>query len=356
MIVPMKKVSLVILGNKKSETLKKLRKLGILQIEVTEGSGQRLNELKEQVSLLENAAFALAEYKKKNAVPKAISPAEALTVSKDILSMAEEKKALLAEQASLIAELERLKRWGEIDPHMIEELAQKGLDISLYEMPKTEYDGLNACVKTISIARTKNSVKFLLIKTGAEGEDEVLTSLNNYRFEMPSISNEEIRQKIEDLRGRINGIDEKIGSYADCAESLKKAVADCLKEIEFEVYATGMTDKSLSDDGQSDLSVAYFTGFVEEENLDRLKAAAKENAWGLLVDDPSEEDNVPTKLKNNKFVSLVYPLTDFLGTVPGYFEHDISDWFLFFILIFFGMIFGDGGYGLLVAAVAMLYI
>ena len=63
---------------------------------------------------------------------------------------------------------------------------------------------------------------------------------------------------------------------------------------------------------------------------------------------------MPTKLKNNKFVSLIYPLTDFLGTVPGYFEYDISGWFLSFILIFFGIIFGDGGYGLLITLVAAI--
>ena len=73
-----------------------------------------------------------------------------------------------------------------------------------------------------------------------------------------------------------------------------------------------------------------------------------------MVEDPTPEDDVPTKLKNNKFVSLIYPLTDFLGTVPGYFEHDISAWFLMFILVFFGIIFGDGGYGLLVCAVAAI--
>ena len=46
MIVPMKKVSLIIMGDKKSETLKKLRKLGILHIESLEGSGKKLEELK----------------------------------------------------------------------------------------------------------------------------------------------------------------------------------------------------------------------------------------------------------------------------------------------------------------------
>ena len=43
-----------------------------------------------------------------------------------------------------------------------------------------------------------------------------------------------------------------------------------------------------------------------------------------------------------------------MGTVPGYFEYDISGWFLAFILIFFGIIFGDGGYGLFILAIAAI--
>ena len=53
---------------------------------------------------------------------------------------------------------------------------------------------------------------------------------------------------------------------------------------------------------------------------------------------------------------MIYPLTDFLGTVPGYNEYDISGWFLLFFTVFFGMIFGDGGYGLLVSIVSLLLI
>ena len=66
MIVPMKKVSLMIMGDKKKETLKKLRKLGILHIEITEGSGKKLEELKEQISLIESAIFSVSEKKNKN--------------------------------------------------------------------------------------------------------------------------------------------------------------------------------------------------------------------------------------------------------------------------------------------------
>ena len=57
MIVPMKKVSLIILEDKKADTLKKLRKLGILHIEITEGSGEKITKLKEEISLRESKAF-----------------------------------------------------------------------------------------------------------------------------------------------------------------------------------------------------------------------------------------------------------------------------------------------------------
>ncbi len=350
MIVPMKKVSLMIMGDKKKETLKKLRKLGILHIEITEGSGKKIDELKEQIALLESAIFSVSEKKNKKVEMKDASKDEVLNISKEIYSLAEEKKTCISEKVALSSELERIKKWGEIDPGVIADLSEKGVEVSFYEMPPSEYENLGESVKTVSMEKTKNSVKFLLVKSGIEGEDEVIDSLRSYRFELPKISNQELTSKIEEKTNRVAEIDEKISSFAGFAKSMKNAIKTCEKEIEFEVYATGMADESVSSDGN--LSVAYFTGYVEEENLSKIKETAKENSWGLLIEDPTEEDNVPTKLKNNKFVSLIYPLTDFLGTVPGYFEYDISGWFLGFILIFFGIIFGDGVYGLLLTAAA----
>ncbi len=352
MIVPMKKISLIVMGDKKRETLKKLRKAGILHIEITEGSGKRIDELKEQIALLESAVFTVSEKKNKNVESKDSSKDAVLLIASEIASLAEEKKSCLNEKIALSAELERINVWGEITPDVISELSEKGIDVSFYEIPKAEYDSLGDSVKTVSMEKTKNSVKFLLIRTGSVGEDEVIDSLRNYRFELPKISTSEINHKIKETTERIAEINEKISSYASFVDSMKNAVKSCEKEIEFEVYATGMADENLSENGRNDYSVAYFTGYVEEENLSRLKEIAQENLWGLLIEDPTEEDNVPTKLKNNKFVSLIYPLTDFLGTVPGYFEYDISGWFLGFILIFFGIIFGDGVYGLLITAVA----
>ena len=352
MIVPMKKVSLIIMGDKKSETLTKLRKMGLMHIEIAEGNGGRITELKEKISMLENSIFSIEEKVKKNKEVKETTVDDAIAAAREVTALVEEKKAYQSEQISLKTEIDRIKNWGDFEPEMLKYLASEGVDIALYEIPKAEYEALGENVKTIRLEETKTSVKCMLIIQGTEEGEETVQSLNNYRLELPKMSISAMKQKIDELEGCINNIDEKIVAYAGYTAGMKAAVKAYEKEIEFEVYATGMADETLSSDGENNVSVAYFTGYIEAENVDCIKQAAENNSWGLLVEDPTEEDNVPTKLKNNKFVSLIYPLTDFLGTVPGYFEYDISGWFLFFILIFFGMIFGDGGYGLLITAVA----
>lgn len=350
MIVPMKKVSLIIRGDKRKETLKKLRKLGILHIEIIEGKGEKLEELKEKITLLESAAFILEEKKTKHTELKEVAASEALSVSGEIHSLAEEKKDCLAERTALVTEIERFSNWGDIDPQSVMDLAQKDIEVSFYEASKSEYENLGECVKTVCLEKNKSSVKFMIVRSGIEGEDEIIDSLNKFRLVLPQVSTTELKHKLVDLDNRIEQIDKTLGSLAGYIDSIKNAIKVYEKDVEFEVYNTGMEEETLSSDGKSNVSIACFTGYVEAENVEHLKTAAKENAWGLLLEEPTEEDNVPTKLKNNKFVSLIYPLTDFLGTVPGYFEYDISAWFLGFILIFFGIIFGDGGYGLLICA------
>lgn len=353
MIVPMKKISLIILEEKKSETLKKLRELGLVHIEITEGAGEKLNGLHQQIALLESAVFIASEYsKKKCGEKKGETDSDALKAAEDIVTLSEEKKSCRSEQITLNTELQRFKNWGEVDIEEIRALANKGIDISLYEIPESEYNKIGENIKTLTLGKIKSLVKCVVIKSGVEGEAGEIEHLKPYRLEPPKISTLQMKQKIDGYSERIKDIDEKLTRYSYCIESMKRKIKALEKEIEFEIYSTGMGEEKLSDSGKSKVSVSYFKGYIEEENIDKLKQAAAENSWGLLIEEPTQEDDVPTKLKNNKFVSLIYPLTDFLGTVPGYFEYDISGWFLAFILIFFGIIFGDGGYGLIVLAIA----
>ena len=80
-----------------------------------------------------------------------------------------------------------------------------------------------------------------------------------------------------------------------------------------------------------------------------VKAAADAATKKRAAEDVAEDDEaVPTKLRYNKLSKLIQPLYSILGILPGYREQDISLWFLMFFTLFFAMIIGDGGYGLLI--------
>ncbi len=346
MIVQMKKISLVILGNEKKQALKHLRKLGMMHIEISEGAGGKIDELRGQISLLEASLFTLGK-KPKNSDSRALSTKEAIEAAHKITELRDSIKADTEALLAYRSELERIKPFGEIKLRELEELSKCDIRLSLYEMPAREYERLDDSLKTLSLRKSKN-VLFVTIGD----TDDYSNLLNPYRVRLPELSTDELVAKESKLEAAIEKSKAELASYSDIYASLKAAILDVNKQLEFEIYSSGMESKSLSE--TSDVSVAYFRGYVEADNLELIKEAARTNSWGLLIEEPTEEDNVPTKLKNNKFVSLIYPLTDFLGTVPGYFEYDISAWFLGFILIFFGIIFGDGGYGLLISLCAAI--
>jgi V/A-type H+-transporting ATPase subunit I len=132
---------------------------------------------------------------------------------------------------------------------------------------------------------------------------------------------------------------------------LKRDLAEIQGTIEFETARSSLEGV---EDIPKDYALSCITGYVPKEDVGLVKRAAAENHWALVASDPGPDDEVPTKLRNNKLVSLLYPLTDFLETVPGYHEVDISGWFLLFFCLFFGMIFGDAGYGLLLVLIALI--
>ena len=375
MIVPMKKVSLIVLGGEKNDALKKLRRLGLLHIEIKEGKGPRLLELKEQIGSLEKGRYTVADKGAKGMAQKEADTQEALSIAARIESLEEEQKKCYGDIAAYRTELERIKAWGEMDPAELAFLAKKGIALSLHEMSPAEYDKLGDAVRAIVLERTKDIVRFLLLEIGTHGEpadgtpvesgdgtpgkensgmsgEEVKAALERSRFKLPDVSTGELKRKLEDTGRQLQSIKDELAALAAYTESLERAIAALKKEAEFETYSSGMGEEDLSEDSPGKVSVAYLVGFLPAEDLGKLQTMARENAWGLLAEDPTEEDDAPTKLQNNKFVSLVYPLTDFLGSVPGYFEPDISGWFLIFIMIFVGIIFGDGGYGLLICGIA----
>ena len=83
--------------------------------------------------------------------------------------------------------------------------------------------------------------------------------------------------------------------------------------------------------------------------MEKFKAFAggKNIAWAA-EDVADDDEKIPTKVRYNKVSKLIQPVFDILGVLPGYREQDISLWFFLFFTLFFAMIIGDGGYGVLI--------
>ena len=352
MIVQMKKVSIVVLNYERKEALKKLKKAGVVHIEELEGSGEQLSSYKESFSNAYTASAILSEIKltKKRPAVKSLSSEDAKSLCSEVISLSEEKKRLFEEIASDSSELERLSLWGSVNPSDFKYLDEKNIHLAMFEIPEDKYSSLSDELVTVLVNKIKKTVRFLLVNGGKERPE----SLPPEAFEvpLPEFSTDFLKERISSNKKKISEIDSQLFELAFYIPEIEKFRKNLESDIQFETVYSGMNRE---ENGKT-TDLAWISGFVPVDSLDKLKSCVKENSWALSVSEPSEEDNVPTKLKNNKFVSLIYPLTDFLGTVPGYHEYDISGWFLLFFTVFFGMIFGDGGYGLLVTVIALIMI
>ena len=349
MIEKMQKVSIVVLDREREEALKSLRKLGLVHLEPLEGSSEKLSAYKEALSNAVVSESILGEVKlpkeKGRKAVLTLSNENAVKLCAEIVQDADRKKQLLDEISADVAELDRFTLWGSVNVEDFAYLKEKGIALKLYEVPASKYLEIDESINTVLVNNDKKNVRFLLIG------DERPANLLPEAFEVPfpRCSTVALEKEIEAYKKEIAKIEENKIEKAVYLSAIKDFKKKLEYDIEFENVNAGMgREDSKSDSSENGL--AWIQGYVPELNMEEFKNFAKENDWAVAWQEPENPDEVPTKLKNNKIVSMIYPLTDFLGTVPGYAEYDISGWFLLFFTIFFGMIFGDGGYGLLVTA------
>lgn len=355
MIVPMKKVSLVVLNNERKDALLQLKKVGVVHLEQIDGSSEQLSLYKEASNnaVAANAILSdikVAKKKSFSSTVKTLSNDEVVAKCKHVIDISDKKKKLLEEIASDAAEIERFANWGQVDIDDFAYLKEKGISFKMYEIPEDKYGLIDEKVTTICVNRIKKIVRFLLIDA-SEDRPEGLPP-EAFEVPMPVLSTKDLAKRVEDNEAEISKIEEELKSETVYISQIQDFKSNLESDIQFETIYSGMGQEN---SGKT-TDLAWLTGYVPIDSFDKLKDCVTKNSWAMAASDPTEEDNVPTKLKNNKFVSLIYPLTDFLGTVPGYHEYDISGWFLLFFCVFFGMIFGDGGYGLLVTVASLVLV
>jgi V/A-type H+-transporting ATPase subunit I len=368
MIVPMKKLTLVVMDKHREASLKILRELGVLHLERKTVSSEHLSKLFDKKNRIDSALglllpYASAKKKAANEVPAPVAnpahrrsedhvaefySADAVDAENrtdlvtHILNLGEERKNLQERFAAEGRERSRIEPWGEFNPAGFAYLEEQGLKLYPYELSWKTYESLKDDVKLIVLGKEKTVVYALAIGDPIPGESP---------FALPECSLSELDRSMAEIQDHLAEIERQFEKLSNRKAVLDKERLENESRIEFETAVCGM-EKMDTDDMESPLAdaltVSWIGGYLPSEDLGLVKRAAAEHGWAIMADDPLPDDDVPTKLRNNKLVSLINPLTGFLEVTPGYNEVDISGWFLFFFVIFFGMIFGDAFYGALI--------
>ena len=354
MIVPMKKVTLVVLDREREDALKALRKTGVLHIEKQEAQSETLEKLTSTLADAEQALAVLGEYAGKNTGKSSSHSGDtnnASEIVEQVLQLREERKEAYEIMARTGRELDRFALWGDIDPTDFDYFAEKGIYFFPFEMSVDDYTAIPESVRSIIVNRDKKNIRCLIW-----GDDDLLHAdmpQGAREIVLPEKSTVELRSDFETAQARIPKIDAELTTLA-ASIPVVAAYIDALRyEKEFETVRAGMEAVAVTENGNHPADLAALCGYLPTEKAPAISKAAAKNGWACLITDPDDEDAVPTELKNNRFVNLIKPLMDFLGTVPGYREVDISLWFLLFFGIFFAMIFGDAGYGAILAGISL---
>ncbi len=153
---------------------------------------------------------------------------------------------------------------------------------------------------------------------------------------------------------RVRELSERIKKAEDEIESAKREImsyAEKREELLFTAdYYTMRADKYevLGELWQS-RHVFYLTGYIDASEAEGVKAALEQKYDALVeLETPSEEEELPVKLKNGFFGAPVEGVLEGYS-LPGKWEVDPSKVMCVFYYVLFGMMLSDAAYGFLIS-------
>lgn len=333
MIVPMKKIAVIVRSVDAGRTVKDLRGLGVLHVEHQQQPQDKdITVLQEDYALV-NAAldvFAKNEHIQGRNIFQEKINTDWHVVVRHLIDLEKRHEQLEMYAQKLQSTIAEWAKWGDFEPQKLEELSQKGIYVSLYQVQVKKLDAFpkEAIVKTIyTSGGIVSCAVFSRQKLGVPFK-EVTPPKNSLSY---------MQKRISQDAQLMHAFKDEIYNMFHFYKDFLRIKGELGKELELQQAIKGMLKFG---------ALTYIAGYAPADKVEILMQKARSNQWGIVVREPQEEDNVPTLIRNPRWVSLISPVLKFLEILPGYRELDISPLFLIFFSIFFGILIGDAGYGL----------
>jgi len=205
---------------------------------------------------------------------------------------------------------------GSFSHERLQQLKEAGFVLNFYACNLRKFDQEWEVLYNAFEIDTVGSTRYFVTVTRPEEIVEIDADpikLANYTAEQLDVQILEIRAKIEEVKAGL--VEMSLRDY----NTLKITQEDVLGKIDFDKVL-------LNTHSSAEEKVMLLEGWCPEESEEPLNAYLEESGVYYETTEPTEEDKVPVKLKNNRFARL-YEMIGDLYDIPNYHEIDLTPFF-----------------------------
>jgi len=337
MIVKMKQLTLLVSNRGRDRAIEKLRTFGTIHIKRKKflSSGE-VSFLEDKISIFERAMRLIAGF---NVEPDKDCPREKIpTFIEEIDFLNKDRESLESRLALIKKDLDWYRDWGIFSLDSLSYIKENGLNLKLSILNKRDFKRTQKD-KVLYLLKRERAKFYVALISDSEGMSwGSSVDLPKREYSKLVEDGQEIQKELKEIGSRM----QYLSRFKNCF-SQYKYVLD--KKLEFAEV-----------NSELDISEGFSSieGFIPIDTVESLNILSDKEGWGVFLRDPEDPEEVPTLIRNPRWLRIVDPIFKLMDTIPGYEEYDISLWFLIFFSIFFAMIIGDAGYGLVFLSVAFL--
>ena len=347
MIVKMMKYNIVLFSAERERFIERLRELGM--VDITTSGWEPTEADRELVSAIESRTKALAALEQFATGDDYVVGAKAVEEGKAFEAYQSAVAAVAAaksDNARLEKILDEWLPWGDFDCSTLAKLAESGVVLryftasrSTFEKSSAEWgENLNIAV----VGEDDSAVRFVVIGNGSE---EI--AIDAQEQKAPTMNNSELKALIEKNDTVVKEQNAVISAVADSKAEIETELAH-LKSAMQDVRIEATADKA------AEGLLLVMEGWAEKATSEQVDAALNDYPNVVYIkENPTEEDETPVKLKNNRFARL-FEMIGGLYALPKYGTLDMTPFFAPFYMLFFAICLNDAGYGAIIFALGLV--
>ena len=347
MIVKMMKYNIVLFSAERERFIERLRELGM--VDITTSGWEPTEADRELVSAIESRTKALAaleQFAASEDYNAGGAKLEKGKVFESYLSAQSAIAAAKAENARLEKLLDEWIAWGEFDCSTLAKLAESGVVLRYFTAQRSTFEksaeewGTNLNIAVVG--EDDAAVRFVVIGNGKED-----IAIDAQEQKAPTMNNAELKSLIKANEAVVAEQNAVISAVADAKNEIEKELAALKCQMQ-DVRIEATADKA------AEGLLLVMEGWAEKETSAQVDAVLNDYPNVVYIkESPTEEDETPVKLKNNRFARL-FEMIGGLYALPKYGTLDMTPFFAPFYMLFFAICLNDAGYGAIIFALGLV--